>query len=178
MPISQDHVSRNQRRCTCLSAWGSCYKSFIDPASIKSTTMNSRLQGLQESPEQSRDENERSLLDKEPVFNTPTDHSLRQLKRTPHQQRLLKTPDATIGWQASKKDKVTTSRHEATTTRFDAKIAKLAKFGQREEGWVDREFARRSMTKHWVDIAADQSFFQVGQAVADKMTLNRLQRAH
>ena len=28
----------------------------------------------------------------------------------------------------------------------------------------------------WVDIAADQSFFQVGQAVADKMTLNRLQR--
>jgi hypothetical protein len=39
----------------------SCYKCFINPASIKSTTMNSRLQRLQESPEQSRDETEISL---------------------------------------------------------------------------------------------------------------------
>jgi hypothetical protein len=56
--------------------------------------------------------------------------------------------------------------------------------GQAETGFGDdgqetwfppATFEEPEPAQTWVDIAADQSFFQVGQAVADKMTLNRLQ---
>ena len=56
--------------------------------------------------------------------------------------------------------------------------------GQAETGFGDdgqetwfppATFEEPEPAQTWVDIAADRSFFQVGQAVADKMTLNRLQ---
>jgi hypothetical protein len=45
-----------------------------------------------------------------------------------------------------------------------------------QETWFPpATFEEPEPAQTWVDIAADRSFFQVGQAVADKMTLNRLQ---
>ena len=51
---------------------------------------------------------------------------------------------------------------------------------QDENGFGDEypsaAFNELKTAQTWVDIAPDQSFIQVGQAVAEKMTLNRLQR--
>jgi hypothetical protein len=46
-----------------------------------------------------------------------------------------------------------------------------------DENWPALAHTVRQSARTWVDIASDQSFFQVGRVIAKDMTLNKLQWA-
>ena len=128
-----------------------------------SQSLNSLVDKLQKAgfseptPEPSQDQGHRIWSQTELDLPKPTLNMVKAAQLRLHKQKVLAIEgddeDAGIKLQARAKRKMASETTEYPSATFD-----------------EPETAQT-----WVDIAPDQSFIQVGQAVAEKMTLNRLQ---